>query len=108
MELTEIQKVKIEAFCADTEMYNAVRHILLANLYSHGVIEGKGHDPLINGAYNLVALAMENPIPDAEIGAHLRGMWAGINILKNGFDALDKVKTEKPEKLLKTHKNIAE
>jgi len=53
-------------------------------------------------------LAMENPIPDAEIGAHLRGMWAGINILKNGFDALDKVKTEKPEELLKTHKNIAE
>lgn len=108
MELTDIQKLKIEAFCADTEMYNAVRQVLLANLYSHGVVEGAEHNPLINGAYNLVALAMENPIPDEQIGAHLRGMWAGINILKNGYDELDKVKTLKPEPLVKTNVNIAE
>lgn len=94
MELTDTQKVKIETFCNDKEMYQAVRQVLLANLYSHGVVEGKEHNPLINGAYNLVALSMENPIPDEMIGAHLRGMWAGINILKNGFDVLDKIKVE--------------
>jgi len=107
MELTDLQKVKIEAFCADREMYEAVRCVLLASLYSHGVVEGKEHNPLINGAFNLVSLAMDNPVPDEQLGAHIRGMWSGVNILKNGFDKLESIKSEKPE-LIKTNVNIAE
>lgn len=107
MNLTDLQKSKVEAFVADKEMYSAVRQVLLANLYAHGVVEGKDHDPLINGAYNLVALAMENPIPDEQLGAHIRGMWAGVNILKNGFDTLSTIKVDKP-RLIRTDKNIAE
>ena len=88
-------------------MYQAVRQVLLANLYSHGVVKGKEHNPLINGAYNLVSLAMENPIPDEQLGAHIRGMWAGVNIMKNGFDALDSIKSA-PAEEKKADVNLAE
>lgn len=94
--LTDLEKVKIETFCADKDMYEAVKKVLLACIYSHGVIEkGFEHNPLQNAAFNLASLAVANPIPDAELGANIRGMWAGVNYLKNGFDVLDSVKTEK-------------
>lgn len=98
MYLTDLQKVKIEAFCADKEMVEAVRKVLLATLYEHGTVqESHTPDPQINGAFKLVGLAMENPIPDAELGAHLRGTWAGINLLKQGLDRLETIKTGKSE-----------
>jgi hypothetical protein len=98
--LTDLQIAKIEAFCADDEMYNAVREVLLAGLYSHGVpMKGKKHNPLINGAFALVSLAGENPIPDAELGAHLRGTWFGINALENAFKTLSNIKTTKKEEV---------
>jgi hypothetical protein len=94
--LTDLEVVKIEAFCADEVMFNAVKQVLLAGLYTHGVPKkGKKHNPLINGAFSLVSLAGENPIPDAELGAHLRGTWFGINALENGYKALTKIKSKK-------------
>lgn len=108
MKLSDIDKVKIEAFCADKKMYNAVKNVLLAGIYSHGVVEaGHEHDPLVNGAFSLVAHATNNPIPDEIIGQQLRAQWAGINALKNGFDKLDSTVSKKPE-LIKTKVNIAE
>lgn len=92
--LTDLEVAKIEAFCADEEMYNAVKKVLLAGLYTHGVVEkGKKHNPLLNGAFALVALAGDNPIPDAELGAHLRGTWFGINALENGYRTLQSIKS---------------
>ncbi len=96
--LNDLEKVKIETFCKDEDMYNAVRKVLLANLYSHGVEDEVGedgeHDPAINGAFSLVSLAPTNPIPNEEIGAQLRAQWAGINILVNGFNQLQTIKSE--------------
>jgi hypothetical protein len=78
--LSELEVSKVEAFCADTVMYEAVRKILLQGIYTHGTVQkGFTPKPTINGAFSLVSLAMENPIPDEQIGAHLRGMWAGLN-----------------------------
>lgn len=96
--LTDLEIVKIEAFCADEAMYNAVKKVLLAGLYTHGVPQkGEKHDPLINGAFALVSLAGDNPIPDEQLGAHLRGTWFGINALENGYRALNSIKSKKPE-----------
>jgi hypothetical protein len=96
MILTDLQKLKIEAFCNDTEMYEAVKKVILASIYDHGVLkEGEPHDPLKNGAFKLAGLAMENPIPDEILGQHIRGMWAGVNHLVNGFNELDKIKAPK-------------
>ncbi len=94
--LTDLQVEKIEQFCADTEMYEAVKKVMLQALYEHGTVQ-KDHtpDPLINGAFSLASLSMNNPIPDAELGAHIRAMWAGVNVLKNAYDSLDKTKKDK-------------
>ena len=106
--LTDIEIKKIEVFCGDKEMFNAVKKVLLAELYSHGVIEkGKDHDSLTNGAFSLASLAINNPIPDEQLGQHIRGMWAGINILENGYNKLNTIKSKKVEKEEKKV-NIAE
>ncbi len=95
-QLTPKEILKIERFCSDSVMSEAVKKVLLAGLYSHGVIKaGKEHNPLQNGAFALASLAVNNPIPDAEIGAHVRAMWAGINALENAFNQLNKIKSEK-------------
>lgn len=94
--LNDLQKAKIEAFCADEEMFNAVRKVLLAGIYEHGTVQaGYEPNPLENGAYSLAAIAVGNPIPDEVLGQHVRGQWAGINALKNALDRLTSIKTEK-------------
>ena len=94
--LTELQVAKIEAFCADKEMYEAVKKVLLQSIYTHGTIQaGYTPNPLENAAFHLASLSVENPIPDELLGQHIRGMWAGVNSLKNAFDKLDKIKAEK-------------
>jgi len=93
--LTETQIQKIEQFCKDSVMYEAVRSVLLAGIYSHGTVEkGFTPDPLINGAFSLVSLSPTNPIPDEIIGQQLRAQWAGVNALKNAFDRLSDIKSE--------------
>lgn len=94
-QLTDLQIQKIEQFCKDKEMFNAVRAVLLAGIYSHGTIDkGFTPDPLINGAFSLVSLSPSNPIPDEIIGQQLRAQWAGVNALKNALDRLEEIKSE--------------
>lgn len=96
--LTELEILKIEQFCADKEMYDAVKKIILAGIYTHGTVQ-KGYtpNPLQNGAFSLASLATQNPIPDNVLGEHIRGMWAGVNALENAFNELGKIKSNKEE-----------
>ena len=92
--LTELEVTKVEQFCQDKVMFDAVKKILLSGIYSQGVIQkGFKHDPLQNAAFNLASQAITNPIPDAELGANLRGMWAGVNYLHNAYKELEKIKS---------------
>lgn len=95
--LTELEIAKVEAFVADKVMYDAVYKVLLQSLYTHGVIvKGeKVSNPQHNFALSIASLAMQNPIPDAEIGAQVRAVFAGVNVLKNALDDLKKIKVEK-------------
>ena len=94
--LTELEISKVEQFCEDKVMSEAVKKVLLSGIYSQGVIEkGFDHDPLQNAAFNLASQAITNPIPDAELGANLRGMWAGVNYLHNAYKELSKIKERK-------------
>lgn len=94
--LTELEITKIEQFCADKTMYEAVKRVLLQGIYTHGTVQlGYTPNPLENAAFHLASLSIENPIPDEMLGQHIRGMWAGVNSLKNAFDKLDKIKTKK-------------
>lgn len=93
--LTEIEIAKIEAFNADEVMVEAVRKILLAGIYNHGVlVEGQKHNPLVNGAFSLVSLSPTNPIPDEIIGQQLKAQWAGINALEQAFTSLSSIKSK--------------
>lgn len=93
--LTDLEVVKIETFMADTEMVEAVKKVLLAGIFSHGVVaKGGVVDPLVNGAFSLVSLAPTNPIPDEVIGQQLRAQWAGVNALHNAFESLSSIKTK--------------
>ena len=106
--LTELEVAKISAFNSDPELVEAVRKVLLAGLYHHGVVKlGFEPQPLLNGAYSLVALALDNPIPNEQIGEQLRAQWSGINALKNAFDSLAKIKEIIPVEELK-EVNIAQ
>lgn len=92
--LTDLEINKIETFCNDKEMYNAVKKVLLQHIYTQGVItKGEEHNPLKNRAFSLVQLATQNPIPDEQLGAHLRGIWEGVNALEGGYEELNKIKS---------------
>ena len=101
--LTEKQKVKIEKFCADKDLIDGVKKVLLQHIYSQGVLEkGVEHNALNNRAFSLVQLSTNNPIPNEELGANLRGIWEGVNALEKGFHDLTKVKSTKNEPVLST------
>ncbi len=96
--LTEIEIEKIENMCKDEVLVGAIKKVLLQGVYSQGVIQkGFEHDPLTNAAFNLASLSVTNPIPDEELGANIRGMWAGVNYIKNAFDSLLSIKAIKAE-----------
>jgi hypothetical protein len=94
--LSDMEIKKIEQFSKDEKMVKAVRKVLLQGLYEHGVV-GKDYviDPLQNGAFHLASLAVQNPVPNEEIGANVRAMFAGLNAMKNAFDTLATIKVEK-------------
>lgn len=97
-QLNEVEIAKIEQFCKDETMYNAVQKILLAGLYTHGVTKPElKPDPTLNGAFSLVQHSMAYPIEDAVLGQHIRATWTGINALKNAFDKLKEIKSETKE-----------
>lgn len=96
--LTDLEITKIENFCNDSELYAAVRKVMLAGIYTHGVIE-RGHDPkpLQNGALTLVSYSTTNPMTDEILGQHIRGVWEGLNALENAFSRLKEIKRELPD-----------
>lgn len=97
-QFNEEEVLLIEAFCSNEKLYEAVRKGILAGLYSHGVIKaGYEHDPLQNGALSLASLTTQNPIPDEMLGQHIRGVWAGLNALEQGFKGLNDIKSSKGE-----------
>lgn len=105
--LTDLEIAKIEAFNADEVMVGAVRKVLLAGIYSHGVVEkGFEHNPLQNGAFSLVSLSPTNPIPDEIIGQQLRAQWAGINAIENAFDKLSSIKNKVESPYVEENKAI--
>ncbi|MCK4518293.1 hypothetical protein KAT92_05955, partial [Candidatus Babeliales bacterium] len=86
-QLTDLQLAKIAAFVADQEMCEAVRSVLLAGVYKNGVIKaGEKHNPLINGAFGLVAES--SAYSNEQYGEQLRGMWAGVSTLEGAFDKM--------------------
>lgn len=93
--LSELEIAKIEQFVKDEVLFEAVKKVMLASIYTHGVnIPDKKSDPLKNGAFSMVSLSTNNPIPDEVIGQQLRAQWAGVNALENAMKELKNLKSE--------------
>lgn len=96
--LTDLEVVKIEAFCADKEMFEAVKKVVLQHIYSQGVLkEGEAHNPLKNRAFALAQHCTENPMTDEIMGQHIRGLWEGVNALEAGYKELTNIKSKKTD-----------
>lgn len=94
MYLTDEEILNIEAFCSNEKMYEAVKKVILASIYSHGVLEaGQKHNPLQNRAMALVGGDVDNE----KLGSQVRAWWEGINAVENGYKDLKKIKSNKAE-----------
>ena len=92
--LNDLEIVKIEAFCADKDMYEAVKKVVLQHIYSQGTLKaGKPADPLKNRAFQLAQHCTENPVTNEAMGAQLRGVWEGVNALESGYSELKNIKS---------------
>ncbi len=98
--LNEIEKVKIETFCKDEVLFEAVKKVLLKSLYTSGVLKsGEKHNPLVNAALGMASISSNNPVPNELIGAQVRALWEGINALEIGYNDLQKIKSTKVEEV---------
>lgn len=93
--LNDNEKAAIQVFYESDVMREAVKKVLLANLYEATLEPGKGTDPLKNLALVFVSQNLE--AEDAKIGANLRALYHGINALEIGFNRLKDIKGVKPE-----------
>ncbi len=90
MYLNDLEVAKVEAFCADDVMFEAVKKVLLQSIYSQGTLkEGEPGTPLKNRALVLVS----GDYDDAALGGRLRALWEGVNALESGFTELNTYKT---------------
>lgn len=95
--LSDQEKVKIVQFNEDEVMKEAVRKVMLKVMYSQGTLrKDVPADPLNNGALGLAFQSIRgSALSDEQLGADIRGLSHGINLLEAGFQELDKV--ERPE-----------
>lgn len=100
--LSEIEKAKIIAFNTDAVLANAVRKVLLETIYNNGVLRAGGSpDPLRNGALGLAFLTLGGKalVSNEELGADLRGLAQGVNLLEQGLAQLAKIKKDQPDEV---------
>jgi len=94
--LTETEIAKIEQFCSDEAMYEAVRKVMLAVVYYSGALKnGQKLEPR-NQAFNMLAKAYQEgkQVSNDELGADLRGLFAGVDVVEQGFGNLKTIKKE--------------
>lgn len=92
--LTELEVDKIESFCKDEAMYEAVKKVLFAVLYHDGVVTKGEKVDVKNGAFSLIANAYsENKdISNEELGQQLRAKFEGVHTIHEGFTQLKTIK----------------
>jgi hypothetical protein len=105
--LTEIEISKVEQFCADENMYNAVKKVLLATLYYKGALHKGEKLEAKNQAFNLIsqAYAQGQEVTNEVLGQEIRGLFEGVNALENGFNELKTIK--KDSEVVESPYNIA-
>ena len=94
--LSELEVTKIENFCKDKEMYEAVRKVLLASIY-YNAVPVKGVDfEHKNPAFNFISSTYsgEKSVTNEELGQNLRGLFEGVHLTQSVFDNLKVIKSQ--------------
>lgn len=100
--LSELEKESIIKFNENPIMKEAVRKVVLSVLYKQGTLSKKeDSEPTKNFALMLAAQGKS----DEEVGASVKIIWAGINLLEGAFQELLKIK--EPTKKAETKVNPA-
>lgn len=83
--LTDQEIDKLITFKEDEVMFEAVRKVLLAGIYSNGTLrQGVESNPLKNAALALVSTA-DKDTSNERLGEDLRALWEGVKALEMGL-----------------------
>jgi hypothetical protein len=107
-QLNELQVNKIEQFCKDVDMYEAVKFVLFAILFSDGVFDPTKPINTRNGAFGIIAQRYSDgkEVTNDELGQALRAKFEGVHTLLDGFENLKNIKS-KTEKGIESPYNEA-
>lgn len=98
---------KVEQFCKDTVMLNAVKKVILEPVYLNGTLQkDTDPDPFKNFALVIAQQVAGANDANAEAGRRLMATSEGVQLVERGFQTLLKLKT--PEKPKKDEGNPAE
>lgn len=98
--LNDIEISKIEAFCQDTMMFEAVKKYVLFYLYQGIAKSGEPLKGNVNYAFQLAWNRNGMPRSDSEIGADLRALVRGVETVEGGFLELKNVKSKTGETIV--------
>lgn len=96
--LSEKEQIAVVNFCKNKEMYQAIKKVLLATIYSQGTVKAESDPNEFNFAFGIATVGQTKT--DEQIGQELRAAITALNYLKTGFDRLLEFlpNQEKPEK----------
>jgi hypothetical protein len=94
--LNDAEKAAIQAFCENPTMYEAVKKVLLDNIYGQDVLKaGSKADPMHSRA--LVIVQESASKSDEQIGQRMRAFAEAVSLLQHGFNQLATFKKVEPE-----------
>jgi len=80
--LNEIEKAEVQKFIDNPTLYQAVKKVLLAEVYYNGTLH-PGEVPVTTKNFAL-GKAFDSKANNEEIGQHFRGVVDAISLLENG------------------------
>lgn len=95
--LNDIEKLELQRFADNQTMYEAVRKVILFNVYFNGTLRpGEPANPLRN--YCLAKVAQNTMSNNDVLANELRAVWEATNILEAGYETIMGYRSEAPEK----------
>ena len=96
--LSDLEKLKLKAFISDEVAVQALKKVLLADMYNVGVVKKEENlEPRKNWVYGIIMneFGQDYNIKNEDIGAKVRAVVEGTRALELAFKELEKLK-EKP------------
>ena len=97
--LSDKEREKVEKFCNDTVMFNAVKKALLEPIYFDGTLQSDTDpDAMKNWALNIANQVAGSQSTHEEAGKRLMAVSEGVQLVEVAIQKLQKVRTEEEAK----------